>query len=121
MDGTDQLLDLKPYMDKDASIDAADFDQGMLDYFRKNGGIYGLPYDRSAYAVFFNKDLFDKAHVPYPKAGWTYSDFTTAAAAITKLSDGSTKYFGLSQPPGLLRTLGLGRHLSWLRRGADWR
>ena len=96
---TDQLLDLKPFMDKDAAIDAADFDQGMLDYFRKNGGIYGFPYDRSAYEVFFNKDLFDKAGVPYPKAGWTYADFTAAAAAISKLSDGTTKYFGLSQPP----------------------
>src|SRR5206468_960274 len=38
-------------------------------------------------------------HVPYPKAGWTYAELTAAAAAITKLSDGATKYFGMSQPP----------------------
>jgi len=94
-----QLLNLKPYMDKDSTLDLADVDQGMMGYFSKDGGVYGLPYDRSGYAVFFNKDLFDKAGLPYPKAGWTYDEFNKDAAAIAKLSSGENKIWGLSQPP----------------------
>ena len=40
----------------------------------------------SSLEVYYNKDLFDKAHVPYPKAGWTWDDFVNDAKAITNLS-----------------------------------
>jgi multiple sugar transport system substrate-binding protein len=34
--------------------------------FQKNGKTYGLAYNKSAWMLFYNKDLFDKAKIDYP-------------------------------------------------------
>jgi multiple sugar transport system substrate-binding protein len=40
--------------------------------------------------MFYNKDMFDKAHVAYPTTKWTYQDFLNAARKLT-LKDSSGK------------------------------
>ena len=40
-----------------------------------NGKYYGLPYYSNCLGIMYNKDLFDKAGVPYPTNDWTWDDF----------------------------------------------
>lgn len=47
------------------------------------GKIYAVPRDVSNLVVFYNKDLFKKYGIPYPKAGWTYDDFVKTAQKLT--------------------------------------
>ena len=47
------------------------------------GKIYAVPRDVSNLVVFYNKDLFKKYGIPYPKAGWTYDEFVKAAQKLT--------------------------------------
>lgn len=72
----------------DAGIDAADYPQGLIDLYTYDGKLYGAPKDFDTVAVWYNKELFDAAGVAYPAAGWTWDDFTAAAAKLTDPSKG---------------------------------
>ncbi|MGJ0390468.1 ABC transporter substrate-binding protein [Microbacterium sp. CGR1] len=72
----------------DAGIDAADYPQGLIDLYTFDGKLYGAPKDFDTVALWYNKALFDAAGVDYPTAGWTWDDFTAAAAALTDPAKG---------------------------------
>lgn len=44
-----------------------------------NKKIYAVPRDISTLVIFYNKDIFDRYHIPYPKDGWTYGEFLKTA------------------------------------------
>ena len=77
------LLDLEPLMAVDESFAAADFYPGMLERFQSNGGTWGLQMNASYMLVYYDKDLFDKAGVAYPEAGWSWDDLLATAQAVT--------------------------------------
>jgi len=61
------------------------------------GKWYGVPRGGTGVQVFFyNKEMFDKAGVPYPtKQDWTWDDFLETAKALTKTTaDGKTEQYG---------------------------
>lgn len=57
--------------------------------------LWGLPRDLSAFAIYYNADLFDAAGLDYPATGWTWEQFEEAAAEITALGD-ETVGFGMN-------------------------
>lgn len=93
----------EPYLEKSTVIKASDFYTEPLKPFTVNGQIQCIPMNMSSLEVYYNKDLFDKAKVPYPKEGWTWDDFLSAAIAITKLSTPDEKIYGVGIDPQLIR------------------
>lgn len=59
---------------------------GVLRSATYNGRHYGLPWIANPLVVYYNKDLFDAAGVPYPPAtgGWTWDEFIETAKALTR-------------------------------------
>ena len=57
-----------------------------------------LPRDISNLVIFYNRDLFQKAGIPYPKAGWTWHQFAETAQQLTldQNNDGDPDQFGFS-------------------------
>ena len=55
------------------------------------GVLYAIPRDVSNLVIYYNKDIFDKKHIPYPSQDWTFSEFLNTAE---KLTDKNT--FGIS-------------------------
>ena len=55
------------------------------------GKLYAIPRDVSNLVIYYNKDLFDKKNIPYPKNDWTLDNFLETAK---KLTDKNT--FGIS-------------------------
>jgi multiple sugar transport system substrate-binding protein len=53
---------------------------------------YFLTKDYSPLAIYYNKDMFDKAGVAYPKDGWTWDDFQNAAVKLTTGSGADAQY-----------------------------
>jgi len=51
--------------------------------FKTKTKLWAVPKDSAVYAVYYNKDLFDKAGVPYPKMDWTFDEFRQTAKALT--------------------------------------
>ncbi len=79
------LEDLTPYFLKATGITQKDFFPTILDRFTVDGKVYAVPRDVAPFAcVFYNKDLFDEAHIEYPKDDWTWDDMLRAARALTK-------------------------------------
>lgn len=92
-------IDVMPIADGDQFIR---FEQGMLaslDDFIANDGVdmeknfgkyaewgkgsdghyYGVPYRATQSMVWYNKDMFDAANVPYPTDDWTYDEYVETA------------------------------------------
>ena len=75
------IEDLSPFMAKE-KIDPADFG-GLADELRIDGKIYALPFRSDFWVVYYNKDIFDKAGVPYPTNDMTYPEFDATARKLT--------------------------------------
>ncbi|TVY07073.1 ABC transporter substrate-binding protein [Paenibacillus cremeus] len=60
-----------------------------------NGGIYGLPVSTTSAALFYNKAIFDKFGVPYPKEGMTWDELYDLAKKMTR-NDGGQQYKGMT-------------------------
>ncbi|UUZ94806.1 extracellular solute-binding protein [Paenibacillus sp. P25] len=65
------------------------------------GRLYGSPFTLSNIVMFYNKDLFDKFGVPYPKDGMTWDEIYELAKKMTRTVDG-TGYKGFSAHPGVM-------------------
>lgn len=77
------LRDLTPFIENDPDFKLDDYFENVADIFRFEGGLYAIPLDFTPMVMFYNKRLFDKAGVPYPKDGWTWPEFLDAAQRLT--------------------------------------
>lgn len=59
------------------------------------GKLYGLPKFLSSIVLFYNKDLFDRFSVPYPKDGMTWDEVYDTAVRMTRSVEG-VQYRGMS-------------------------
>jgi multiple sugar transport system substrate-binding protein len=84
------LLNLQPLIDKNPGMLDGLFPNTLTAY-QTADGYFGLPRDFQTIVVFYNKDMFDKAGVPYPKPDWTYDDLRATAKALTKDTNGDGK------------------------------
>ncbi len=82
------LLDVAPLMKRDGGLDKADFFPKALAAYRFGDKLYGMPNNFHAFALYYNKTLFDKAGVPYPNADWDWDDLLSAARKLTRDNDG---------------------------------
>ena len=79
------LEDLNPYIKEDTAFPKNDFFPEILGRFTVDEKIYAIPRDVAPFAcVFYNKELFDEAKIPYPTDDWTWEDMLSKAQALTK-------------------------------------
>ena len=72
-------------------FDTSIFYESSISSMSWKGGIYAIPRDISNLVIFYNKDLFKKYSLTYPKSNWTYDDLVKTAQKLTR--DGN---FGIS-------------------------
>jgi multiple sugar transport system substrate-binding protein len=84
------LLNLQPYIDKTPGFLESFFPQTLTAY-KVAEGYFGLPRDFQTIVVFFNKEMFDEADIPYPDPDWTYDDLRQVAKQLTVDKDGDGK------------------------------
>ena len=82
------LLDLSPYFTRDKLNKADWFDIALSPQLLK-GKQYAMPLDLGAWALWVNKDLFNKAGVALPDDTWDYAKFQDAAQRLTIDSKGN--------------------------------
>jgi multiple sugar transport system substrate-binding protein len=87
----DTLLSFDGYFENDKEIDLKDFYPVALDSVKCNNRIWTLPMNVDTIVLYYNKALFDKAGVSYPKQNWTWEDFVKTAKALTKDLNNDTK------------------------------
>ena len=57
---------------------------------------YMLPYKKSRWAVYYNKELFDSMGVEYPDENWTWEDYAKTAEKLTGRVAGKKIYGSIS-------------------------
>jgi len=77
----------------------SDFAPALFDDCKYKGKTYFVPTSWNNIMINYNRDLFDKAGVPYPKQGWTWDDFRAVAKKLTvKDSSGNVTQWGYEVP-----------------------
>lgn len=89
-----ELASLGSMMSKDA-FDTSAFPANLLKSYTVDGQQYGLPWTAVTIGLWYNKKLFDAAHVAYPTADWTWADVQSAAAKLTDKAGGT---YGIAAP-----------------------
>ncbi|MFC3768493.1 ABC transporter substrate-binding protein [Paenibacillus sp. GCM10012303] len=91
-----KLADNMEPMLKKHQIDLNRIEQVALDSFKiASGGQYlsGVPFTRHFNALYYNKDLFDRFGVPYPKDGMTWEETIELTRKLTR-TEGGVVYRG---------------------------
>lgn len=74
---------------EDGVIDLNQYSDTAMELLKgEDGNHYGVPFLLDPNVLIYNKAMFDEAGLEYPNDTWTWEDFRTASAALTK-EDGS--------------------------------
>jgi multiple sugar transport system substrate-binding protein len=98
---TNLLLEMKLFSDLTPLMKEAKFDfnrirpdlTGDIKSISDSGQILLMPYDVQTAVTFYNKDLFDKFGVAYPKNGLTWDSLVDLTAKLSRV-DGGIRYRG---------------------------
>ncbi|WP_042166955.1 ABC transporter substrate-binding protein [Paenibacillus gorillae] len=81
------LMDLSPYL---TDFKASDYNipEDVMNIYKVDGKTYGIPVNSYVTVMLYNKDLFDKAGLPYPPSdyedkSWTFDKMVEYAKALT--------------------------------------
>jgi multiple sugar transport system substrate-binding protein len=99
------LLDLRPYIQKHG-MNLSRFDPDTISFIQSLGAnkeVYAIPHRMNSYALYYNRDIFDKFGVPYPTNGMTWPQVVDLARKVTR-TDSGLQYRGLDF--NMIRNLG---------------
>ena len=91
---SDEFLDLSPFIDEET---LADYDPEQVAVFEEDGKLTALPFGVFPSMMFYNRDVFDQAGLPYPPTEfgeeyqgepWTIDAMTRLAEQLTIDSNG---------------------------------
>ncbi len=95
------VLDLMPFIEADPTFREEDYFPHAFDNFTyagkgtdmhnvpfRQGALYGFTRDYNCSVLYYNRDHFDAAGVPYPTDDWTWRDMAEAAQKLTIDFDG---------------------------------
>lgn len=82
---------------KKHGIDLSKLEPSSIQAIRdmSDGKMYALPLVNNTAALYYNKDLFDKFGVDYPKDGMTWDDVITLAQKMHR-TEGDQSYYGIA-------------------------
>ncbi|RKN86644.1 ABC transporter substrate-binding protein [Paenibacillus ginsengarvi] len=97
--GSNLQFDMTELAQKNA-VDLGKFEPTLIDGVKlsSDGKLYGLPVTNMVQAMFYNKLIFDKFGVPYPKDGMTWEETAETAKKLNR-SDGGKQYLGFAASP----------------------
>ncbi|WP_088830606.1 ABC transporter substrate-binding protein [Paenibacillus tyrfis] len=102
-------------------FDLQNIHAGVVDRLRTEGGgkLYGLAPEYDQRALFYNKELFDKYGISYPKNGMSWEELLQLASRFPAAPNAKDRVYGLvtraySGPFGLVQQAGQAKGLSIL-------
>ncbi|WGU93509.1 extracellular solute-binding protein [Paenibacillus dendritiformis] len=89
-----RLVDLEPYIAQSKSIKLANLNKNIINSNKVNGKLYTLSPTFSANGLFYNKTLFDKYKIKYPKNGMSWAEVMELAAEFKQKAGSTDKAAG---------------------------
>jgi multiple sugar transport system substrate-binding protein len=81
--GKGLLRDLTPIAEEDSSFDPGAFLPRLMTGCFVAGRLYAVPHGFSTLVLYYNRDHFDAAGIPYPDSGWTWETLLASARKLT--------------------------------------
>lgn len=91
----DLMQDLTEYVKK-YKVDLSIYDQAIMDKIKSvgdKGELYSIPFSLNYGMLVYNKDIFDKFGIPYPKDIMSFEEILPLARKINRTEDG-IQYIG---------------------------
>ena len=82
------LIDLTPYLERDPELNFQSFVPVVWDIFTYDGATKLLPVGVSPYLMFYNRQHFQEAGMPYPDPSWTWARDIPEALRKFHMTDG---------------------------------
>jgi len=79
-----KLRTLKPWLGRRGEPNPSDYYRCLVDAFTREGRLLALPFAVCPQMLMYNKALFDRAGIAYPKTGWTWDEVRAAARKLTR-------------------------------------
>ncbi|MGM7679013.1 ABC transporter substrate-binding protein [Microbacterium sp. A94] len=76
------LAPLAP-LEEAGMVDAADYPPAMNELYSLDGEMYGIPKDFDTIAVFYNREILERAGLEEPTSDWTWDDYHAMAKQIS--------------------------------------
>lgn len=89
------IKNIQPLINE-SGIDMNDYPKGTRDLYKSDGELYGIPYNEGLLALYYNKEIFDKAGIDYPDETWTWEDVEEKGE---KLSATGENIYGITYYP----------------------
>lgn len=89
------LLDLSEISEDSELIDITKFPEELIDLYRSDEQLLGIPKDYDNIALWYNTELFDDAGLEYPDETWTWDDLLENAM---ELRDEESGVYGFLAP-----------------------
>jgi ABC-type glycerol-3-phosphate transport system substrate-binding protein len=86
------LLDINPLFTNEPASFTGDFLPQLLDKYRKEGRLYGLPVTSQVQMMAYNADLLTRRGLPLPENDWTFDQFIQLANAAASTSESDPSY-----------------------------
>lgn len=78
---------------EEQKLDLSNYPKQLLDLYVYKGSRYAIPRNNNLIGLWYNKQLFDAAKVPYPDDTWSWQTLRSAAA---ELSDAKRGQYGFA-------------------------
>jgi len=79
-----QQIDLNQYLPNVLAIALRKDESG-------DSALYALPKDFTPLVMYYNKKVFNREHLPYPKGDWTWDEYLALSKQLTRDLDGDGK------------------------------
>lgn len=90
------LKDFSEYLE---GTDLTDHYEQWYEDGEEDNAAYMLPYKKSRWAVYYNKNIFDAMGVDYPGEDWTWEEYADMAKRLTGNVNGKKVYGSMSYEP----------------------
>lgn len=92
-----QIIPLNDYIAKyNINLTERFGEGGLVAAYSRDGKLYAMPDRGGALILYYNKDMFDAAGVPYPTKEWTWKEFLDAAQKLTIREGNTVKQYGFA-------------------------
>jgi multiple sugar transport system substrate-binding protein len=85
------LMNLAQFIQRDG-LDMEKSFGGYAEWARYKGNYYAYPLRATLGGLFYNKDMFDEAGIPYPTPDWTFDEYLKIARSLAKDVNGQRIY-----------------------------
>lgn len=87
------LMDIAPVLQALPDYDLKDFTDPAMALWRKGDQVYGVPFSTSPFLIYYNKTMFDKAGLEYPrqlaeKGEWNMTKFQEISKQLVAANPG---------------------------------